>query len=109
MVDTYANDAASSDAAHTVISNSNYTVAAYRGDATTASAAAAAVSSTDAEYEAVLHAGGAQMLSVHSTHVASSSSAHNGNAVTGVGMHQRRGSLQLWQFLVALLDEPSAR
>lgn len=25
------------------------------------------------------------------------------------GSHQRRGSLQLWQFLVALLDEPASR
>lgn len=24
-------------------------------------------------------------------------------------LHQRRGSLQLWQFLVALLDEPASR
>lgn len=27
----------------------------------------------------------------------------------GINLHQRRGSLQLWQFLVALLDEPSQR
>lgn len=31
------------------------------------------------------------------------------NSTTSVGTHQRRGSLQLWQFLVALLDEPSSR
>lgn len=28
---------------------------------------------------------------------------------TAVSTHQRRGSLQLWQFLVALLDEPASR
>lgn len=27
----------------------------------------------------------------------------------GINIHQRRGSLQLWQFLVALLDEPAQR
>lgn len=33
-----------------------------------------------------------------------------GNGGNGNGnIHQRRGSLQLWQFLVALLDEPAAR
>lgn len=31
------------------------------------------------------------------------------NSTTSVGTHQRRGSLQLWQFLVALLDEPTPR
>lgn len=30
-------------------------------------------------------------------------------ASSTTGLHQRRGSLQLWQFLVALLDEPAAR
>ncbi|XP_037911910.1 ETV5-related protein Ets96B [Hermetia illucens] len=32
----------------------------------------------------------------------------NSNAVSTNTINQRRGSLQLWQFLVALLDEPSA-
>lgn len=31
------------------------------------------------------------------------------NSTASVGTHQRRGSLQLWQFLVALLDEPTSR
>lgn len=30
------------------------------------------------------------------------------NSTTSIGTHQRRGSLQLWQFLVALLDEPTS-
>lgn len=33
----------------------------------------------------------------------------NGLNNTTTGTHQRRGSLQLWQFLVALLDEPESR
>uniref|UniRef100_A0A1B0D9B5 Uncharacterized protein n=1 Tax=Phlebotomus papatasi TaxID=29031 RepID=A0A1B0D9B5_PHLPP len=40
-------------------------------------------------------------------------SSNNSSAIsaihqTSAAMHQRRGSLQLWQFLVALLDEPTA-
>lgn len=31
------------------------------------------------------------------------------HSTAGGTLHQRRGSLQLWQFLVALLDEPAAR
>lgn len=31
------------------------------------------------------------------------------NSTTSTTTHQRRGSLQLWQFLVALLDEPASR
>lgn len=40
------------------------------------------------------------------------SNQNNGTTVLAsstTGLHQRRGSLQLWQFLVALLDEPAAR
>ncbi|XP_063706245.1 protein C-ets-2-like [Culicoides brevitarsis] len=48
------------------------------------------VSSTDSEYPTI----------------ASSPSSLN-QIHNGIGLHQRRGSLQLWQFLVALLDEPS--
>uniref|UniRef100_A0A336MJH9 CSON002020 protein n=1 Tax=Culicoides sonorensis TaxID=179676 RepID=A0A336MJH9_CULSO len=48
------------------------------------------VSSTDSEYPSL------------------SSPQSNINQVQhGINLHQRRGSLQLWQFLVALLDEPS--
>lgn len=31
------------------------------------------------------------------------------SGTTSTTSHQRRGSLQLWQFLVALLDEPASR
>lgn len=31
------------------------------------------------------------------------------SSTTSTTSHQRRGSLQLWQFLVALLDEPASR
>lgn len=34
---------------------------------------------------------------------------HTSNGGGSNSLHQRRGSLQLWQFLVALLDEPTAR
>lgn len=34
--------------------------------------------------------------------------ANSLNSTTSIGTHQRRGSLQLWQFLVALLDEPTS-
>lgn len=33
----------------------------------------------------------------------------NGLNAQAMNPHQRRGSLQLWQFLVALLDEPASR
>lgn len=33
----------------------------------------------------------------------------NGLNSQAINPHQRRGSLQLWQFLVALLDEPASR
>lgn len=47
-----------------------------------------------------------------SSSVVSSNHAGNVNVIhsTASGsLNQRRGSLQLWQFLVALLDEPAAR
>lgn len=50
------------------------------------------VSSTDQEYPTI--------ASPQST----LNQVHN-----GINLHQRRGSLQLWQFLVALLDEPTQR
>lgn len=44
--------------------------------------------------------------------IGSSSLSHVGNnslnIPSSLPVHQRRGSLQLWQFLVALLDEPTA-
>lgn len=56
-------------------------------------AAATGVSSTDPDY------GGG---------ISSAQSSLN-QIPHGLNIHQRRGSLQLWQFLVALLDEPAQR
>lgn len=55
----------------------------------------AAVSSTDPDYGAG--------TTVHNASTSYSQVHH------GINLHQRRGSLQLWQFLVALLDEPTQR
>ena len=45
---------------------------------------------------------------VINSNVISSNQASSPTQMTAVaGLHQRRGSLQLWQFLVALLDEPA--
>lgn len=56
-----------------------------------------ATSSNDTEYV------------INSNVVTSNQSANAVTTSSSASMHQRRGSLQLWQFLVALLDEPSAR
>lgn len=55
--------------------------------------AANSVSSTEPDYGGVSQA--------------SSSASLNSQISHGINLHQRRGSLQLWQFLVALLDEPA--
>lgn len=58
----------------------------------------ASVSSTETNY--VINSNIVTSNQANSTTVLASSTT---------GIHQRRGSLQLWQFLVALLDEPAAR
>lgn len=80
------------------ISGSYHSNYAFRAGET-ATATVASVTSTDTDY-------------VINSNVVTS---NQNNATTAVlassttGLHQRRGSLQLWQFLVALLDEPAAR
>lgn len=48
-------------------------------------------------------------VSAHSANANHPPTHLNGLNNTAPGTHQRRGSLQLWQFLVALLDEPESR
>lgn len=64
------------------------------------------VTSTDPEFGANGSMSSEQLHSSHQHHLLHHSSSGGGGPG---GMHQRRGSLQLWQFLVALLDEPAAR
>lgn len=86
---------ATGDAAHLPTSyHSNYTFRAAEP--------VASVSSSETEYAI-------------NSNVVTSNQGNAAVATTSVlassttGLHQRRGSLQLWQFLVALLDEPAAR
>lgn len=59
------------------------------------------VSSSETEY--VINS---NVVTSNQSHAAATTSVL---ASSTTGLHQRRGSLQLWQFLVALLDEPAAR
>lgn len=65
----------------------------------------ACVSSTDPDY-----AINSNVVSSNQPNAGNSLlTSHAAAAAAAAGLHQRRGSLQLWQFLVALLDEPAAR
>lgn len=76
----------------TTISGSYHTNYTFRG------AEATTVSSSEADY-------------VINSNVVTSNQTNGATVLASstTGLHQRRGSLQLWQFLVALLDEPAAR
>ncbi|XP_053664576.1 ETV5-related protein Ets96B-like [Anopheles marshallii] len=65
------------------------------------------VTSSETDYCAGAGGTAASIASITTTTNPSPLSALQQNGSNGA-LHQRRGSLQLWQFLVALLDEPSS-
>uniref|UniRef100_A0A182IWI4 Uncharacterized protein n=1 Tax=Anopheles atroparvus TaxID=41427 RepID=A0A182IWI4_ANOAO len=64
------------------------------------------VTSSETDYCTAVSGSSGTIANIASTTNPSPLSALQGG--TGGPLHQRRGSLQLWQFLVALLDEPTS-
>lgn len=68
------------------------------------------VSSTEPDYGAnVGSSNQSSTLHINANVNGNSGCNGDGTGITNGSIHHRRGSLQLWQFLVALLDEPAAR
>lgn len=87
-----------SSSSHQANSNELSTTGTYHSNYGYRATESASVSSTEPDYV------------VNSSVISSNQTNSTLSSITNsTGLHQRRGSLQLWQFLVALLDEPAAR